>query len=304
MTTTVWNKNFPLNELFSLPISAHPVASISGVKLFSSSSLPKDYINAMGEQSKTKEIATDIERLVNKKKIIPCWLSSGVYSLIKHKVFGESEKHIMGFFSPQHNKIFLLMDNNITFGYASNLQLANLTLHEGCHMASAQMKDSFLSLFKSELTSYYSELIKSMFALKTNVSSKEIQIFYNYIYDFELNKNRKESVLAFLRNYYTFLIDTFSKYSTNKEEFNKKAKDVITFLSIYLKGDVGTLIASIPNFRHVIMPLYNSYKKGLGATRINSICIQELMIPSEVICVYSEFATNLTKIHQAFKKIK
>lgn len=303
MTTTVWDKNSPLHELFSLPISSEPVANIGGQKLYSSPSLPPKYAKAMEEQPRTKAISKEITSLMEAGKIVPCWLSKGIYRLIKHKVFGESERHIMGFYTPEHHKIFILMDNNISFGFASNLQLANLTLHEGMHMASASMKKSFLSHFRSELTSYYMEMYKEMFAIEKPINPKEIQDIYTFIY-LEFEMNTSGSVLNFIKKYFAKLRDTFSKYTSNKSEFEQKLRDMITFMTIYLKGDVGALIASIPQYRHIVLPMYNAYSKGLGAKRVNSICIQELMIPSEVICIYSEFSKNLGKIHSAFKKIK
>jgi len=303
MTTTVWDKNSPLNELFSLPISAQPVANIGGQKLYSSSSLPPKYVEAMREQPRTKAIGDRISDLVDSGKVVPCWLSKGIYRLIKHKVFGESERHIMGFYTPEHHKIFLLMDNNITFGYASNQQLANLTLHEGMHMAAASMKKGFLNLFRSELTSYYSQMYKEMFAIEKAIDTKEIQDIYTYLF-LKFEHSKSGSVLSFIKSYFEKLRDTFSKYVSNKSEFEQKLRDMITFMTIYLKGDVGPLIAAIPQYKHVVMPMYNAYSKGLGAKRVNSICIQELMIPSEVLCIYSEFTKNLGKIHSAFKKIK
>lgn len=303
MTTTVWDKNSPLHEIFSLPISSRPVANIGGQKLYSSPSLPSKYTQAMKEQGRTKAISKDIDKLVNNGKIVPCWLSKGVYRLIKHKVFGESERHIMGFYAPEHHKIFLLMDNNITFGFASNQQLANLTLHEGMHMAAASMKNGFLTLFRSELTSYYSEMYKEMFAIEKAIDTKEIQAIYTFLFT-KFEQSKSGSVLNFIKKYFEKLRDTFSKYVENKSEFEQKLRDMITFMTIYLKGDVGSLISSIPQYRHIVMPMYNAYSKGLGAKRVNSICIQELMIPSEVLCIYSEFTKNLSKVHSAFKKIK
>jgi len=303
MTITISNNQSPLTELFSLPFNSKPVANFGGEKLYSSDELPNKYLEAMSKQDKTKPIIDTLEELVGKGLIVPCWMSKGVFNLLKHKVFGGSNKHIMGFYSPQFHKIYLLMDNNITFGFASDKVLANLTLHEGCHMASATMKSSFISTFKSELTSYYSQMFQSMFGFNNSINPKDIKVVYEFLFK-KFEHDESGSVLGFLKQYNEVLHRTMAKYSSDRSQFEMILKDLITFIAIYLKGDVGPLIQAIPSYQHIFKPLYAGYKDGLGAKDIDTICIQELLIPSEVICIYSEFSKKLSSVHSAFKKIK
>ena len=63
---------------------------------------------------------------------------------------------IMGFFSPEHKKIILIMSNSLNiFAYAPNDFLSELTLHELMHMVALQKQSKFLSIFKQDLISFY-----------------------------------------------------------------------------------------------------------------------------------------------------
>ena len=302
------DNNIQLDELFALPINTYKAANIGGTYLYSSDSLKRKYVDAMKKYDRTKGIGNKIEKLVEKKVITPCWLSSGIFRLLKHKMVSGDNKSIMGFYSPKIHKIYLLMDNNISFGYAANSKLAQLTIHEGLHMAAMDMKMAFLSHFKDEYYRYYTALYGDYFKLhyKANYKKEVEKICYFLFKESEFKPNG--SVMGFLKKYYSLLNDSFRKY-VDKESginFDQRLRDLITICTVYLKGDMPQLIKVIPNYKHVFRSLYTAYEISFGvkASIIESFCFQELMYPSEVICIYSEYTRKQTKIHAALKQIK
>lgn len=296
-----------IEEIFSLPIGTVQIANVAGWPLYSSDRLKKSYAKAMEKQSKTKAIGKHIAKMVEKKQINPCWLNRSVLGLLKHKFATDiNKKAIAAFYYPPSHKIFILIDNSLSFlTYTSNIYLANVTLHESMHMAANKMKMGFLSHFRTELTLYYSALFSSIFQIEGEDISKEAQKIYTFLFK-ESELKRGINLTPFLKKYYQTLDESFRKYKQSQDidQFDKQLRDYITFLTIYLKGDTSPLLSAIPHYRPVFRSMYSAYERGLGAKGIQTLCIQELFVPSEVICIYSEITKRPSKIYSAFKKIK
>ena len=151
-----------LQELFAIPINTKVAATLDGMPLYSSTGLKKRYLQAMAKSGRTKPVYSTIAKLVEKDLLIPCFLSKNLYNLAKFKVFAPSGyKAIHGFYATDVKKIFLFIDNTISYGFASNNHLARLTIHEGVHMAAK--KGNFINTFKTELIKYYRILFDRMF---------------------------------------------------------------------------------------------------------------------------------------------
>jgi len=290
-----------LQEIFALPIGTYEIGNLDGMKLYSSESLLKKYVLAMRDYKRTKAIGNVLETMVKKQKINPCWLNKGILRLLAHKAVGGTSKMTLGFFYPEVNKIYLLIDNNISFGYASNSGLAQLTLHEGMHMAATTMKQGFAKLFRKELDMYYQSYFRMLFNLPHDYDiSKEANAMWTFAYNsFELGK--LDDPKAFLKKNAILMKDLFSRFDI--PDLDKIIEDYSTLIYIYFRGGLDTLFRDYQKYAYIMNPLYQAYRDVFNTKRLDSFCLQELFYVSEVICISSEYSKDLGKIYSAFKKL-
>lgn len=291
-----------VSELWALPIGAKSVINFSGEKLYSSPKLKYKYLKAMGKTARTKPYISSLEKLISRKKVIPCWMSKGLFGFTFYKIFAPAgTKSIMGFYSPKDDMIAILMDNNTTFGFASNNWLSKLTTHELLHLSASKLKGNYLTIFKDELTIYYSKLFEGIFKTK-NLPDKVTQKIYTWVFNnFEL---KDTGLKSFTLKYYDMLDENLSEYTKlDKDMFEQTLLDYIT-VARYLENIDGYIYGGMQRYRHIIAPMYKAYKSITGTSRLSTLCIQELVYPSEVICCWSEYAKNISKAHSTIKKVE
>jgi len=287
-------------EIFALPVNMKVVASIDGMDLFSNESLQKRYVKAMRKAKRTKPIADKIEELTERETIIPCFLTKNLISLTAFKVFApRGVKTIRGFYHSESDKIILLIDNNISWGFASNDFLSLLTLHEGMHMFANQKKMAFLSEFKNDLTRYYNEMYNTMFHLNNaKVDISPLISFMYKIFEMPMKGLKNKDLIT----YHDMMIKMFLPHtSLDKETFERFTRDYILLVKIYDKS-INSFLNIVKAYPHITTPMYEAYSKAFNAERVQTICIQELIYPSEVICIMSEIRPQ--KCYSAFKKLK
>ncbi len=291
-------------ELFALPFNTYEVANLDGWKLYSSDSLKRKFSESMYKVSRTKPIAKEIEDLVYKNTIVPCWINKGIFRLAIFKIFAPTgSKTVLGFYIARHDQIYLLMDNSMSFGFASNIKLANLLIHESMHMAATHMKGRFLSLFNNEITEFYKAMAEHIFKTKGDIT-KEAKILTNFLFKkFEFSK--EHNVRAFTNLYFKLMDKLFRKRSMLDDgEFDQVLTDYVNFVRLYFR-DINRFVKSLRSNSHIYRGLLIGYEKGLKVRNNVSLCIQELFFPSEIICMYSELCGKgqLSKIYRAFHSI-
>ena len=163
-----------LNEMFNIPHGLKPVANISGMKLYSSKGLMKKYAKAILNTKYFKGSKRLEELIIDKNKIIPCYLTKSLIGYTFYKLFASTQrKSICGFFSPQSKRIYILISNNTAFGiYSSNNDLASLTLHETMHAYFDQSPSDFKSMFKKKIAEYYDHFVSYVFDVPDNKITK------------------------------------------------------------------------------------------------------------------------------------
>lgn len=293
-----------VTEVFTLPFKAKKVAKISNSWLYSTDGLKKSYINAMKKRKETRRVSKKIEELTIKGDIIPCWMSRGIPSLLFFKIFAPiAIKSMRGFFYPTSERIYLLMDTNINiFSYAPNKVLAILTLHEGQHMFAWKHSSSFLSTFKSTLTTFYSNLLKPLFGIPEGRDIDRASYnFFRFIHkNFELAKTHSSMSSKFSK-YTKFLIDSLGPYTTfPNHKFEDQAHIIADMAQLFLR-DSNLFFNKLSTFRSYLMEVYNAYNKTFRVKDIHTLPIQEYVYPSEVIAVASEF--GFSKIYSSFKRL-
>lgn len=289
-------------ELFALPFAPKKVATLNGMELYSSQNLKDKYIRAMYKISKVKPVAPDIERLIDQGKVVPCWINKGIFRLaVFKKLAPYSDQGIAGFFTPKTQQVFILMDNNIKWGFAKDKVLSNLMLHELMHMASDKFKNNFISMFFKEFINYYNALFSEIFKTGDNNISNESKMITRYLFK---NYEYRDSTSAELEKYIKLLNSLFrSKSSLTSDEFSQILTDYYHYIKLYFQ-DLNSLHSQIRKFSHIYRGLTSGYTNGLDVINNMSFCSQELFYPSEVIAMYIElYKGSPSKPFSVIKKL-
>jgi hypothetical protein len=285
-----------LNELFSAPINLELEETVDGVKLYSSINLKRNFIEAFQKSSRGKDISNTVEDLVlNKKLVVPCYKSKGIFSLLKHKFFDQpEEKSIMAFFHQGNKKVYILIDNNISIiGTASNDLLVSTTSHELIHLAATLHLDKFITISNPYLKTYYKYGFMGIFDLKTNNFS--VDEIIDFLYKFE---GKHVDLISRLGAYAAILDDKF-KLITNldRNEFIKRITSIMTVTKIALYS--FTVFSKIyKNYVYLFTPLLRAYELTFNVKNDKTTPFQELYSISEVMCVLAEIKPNDSKVKQ------
>lgn len=287
----VSNLSTDLNEVFVVPVGLQVVARLDGIDLFGSDGMNRSFIKALTKSKRTKSVVKKVESLVDKKQIIPCFLSKTILGFVTRKFFTpRSQRATVAFFEPvKTKKIYVLIDNNVNFfAHVSNNFIAAVTVHELMHMVASKKPTMFFNLFKPELTTYYKNLWRIIFSLEEDkIKDSDVEEVVSFIFR-KLELVKKEITNSDLNKYFNILHSTFSSITTLEEDrFTIQLRDYIVAIKLFLRNfEVFFSIAR--KFSHILNPLYNSYKQSFGYKNLNILCIQELIYPSEVICICSE----------------
>jgi len=292
-----------LKELWAVPIGLKPIVKLDGSLLYGSNKLNDKFIKALGKQSRSKGVVKEIEKLLKRKKVNICFFTKSLIGFIAWRIFIPSYiKSIRGFYDPVKTKrIYILLSNNTNiFTYASDSFMSQLIVHELMHMASHETT-KFISTFKPELCLYYRFLFKRLFSLTDEFDDKKAEQIMLFIYKtFEKGKGKLNNSL--LVKYYKFLEKSLKPYSTmDDNDFDRKLLDFITLIKLYIKN-IEAFFNSLRVFRHILIPMYDAYKDAFGMKNLQTICIQELIYPSEVIAIYSEKG-SLSKVNKIIKAL-
>ena len=285
-----------LTELFVLPIGLKKIDSIDGIKLYTSDNLKEKYLQII--QTENSELEKEINSLVNKNVIIPCFMNRGLLRFIGYKLSGYSpNKYISAFI--EKKKIYILIDNNVNILSKTNdLELTKTTVHECVHYVSQESPNSFLNIFNDELNSFYSELYFEMFRLSNKIDSLEIVKFIFNNFELEERRDLSQKFIEL----YRILQNTFREKSLlDSIEFEKILTEYISTARIFILSPEAFMKIYKTKI-NILRKIAISYKKAFGLKIVN-VPGQELVYPSEPISVFLENNLKNTKIIQMFKKI-
>lgn len=293
-----------MNELFAAPVNNELVATIDGTKLYTNPKLKEKYIEAMSKTSPTRKI-DNISELVEKEKVVPCWLNKNILHYIAYKVFAPSfVKGIAGFYDNDSNKIFLLIDNNVTFGHASNSFLSILTVHEGTHMFAHNNTRKFLSLFSDELKNWYFHFFFNYLDLKVKYDVKDFPLdnlvkymFNNMEYNIRKGIDKK-TMEGFTNRIYKMFKDASN---FDEEKLTSKLEEMLTFIRIF-QTNPDMLMTVYKRYKNLTDSMYEAYKQAFGIRNMTTLCVQELLYPSEVVSIYVERIES-SKIKTMFRSL-
>ena len=288
-----------VEELFSLPVGLELEAIVDGQKFYSSESLKRAFLKSLGSTGRTAPIYKQLETLViDKKLLIPCYLSKNIFNLIKHKVFGDLEdKSILGFYHMVDKKVFILIDNNIgKIGTAKNDEIASTTMHECSHLYADRMRNKFFNLFKQELQRFYISYFSRVFEIKKKPNVDNI---IKFLFQFEYNRSKNTNKQ--LSQYYGLLHKELKGLSSlNENEFTDRATALIVCCKLMFVNFNSFLIVARNN-AYLFEALDRAYLEAFGSRNRISQPYQELVGPTEVISILTEMKPAYPKIKKMFK---
>lgn len=281
-----------LQEIFVMPTGLKVVAKISGMPLYGSDKLNEKYLKALSKSGRTKPYINKLKAFVDKRVIVPCFLTKGIPRFYSWKLFGPSSiKSIAGFYEPVKTKrVYILISNNANmFGHVSNNFLAKLTIHELMHRTAYQMKLAFISTFKSELADFYKELWSQIFTIpKRRLKPAVVIPMIGFLFK---NLEIKTSVITTseLNKQFIMLRKELLPLTEMEEgDFDRQLSSYIEIQQLFIKN-IQTFFQLKDDYEHITFPIYNAYKRAFGIRNMSTVCIQELFYPSEVMAIYSEY---------------
>ncbi len=251
--------------------------------LFTSS---EEYLSSIKEQlekAKFSDALQIINKLEAENRIEVIMASSNfitrIFKLLGY-TFAITKPHVAGYFDPSTNKITILLDlyyykNKDVFNLSEQdlFILSNTIIHEFVHYASYNNSSQFAQKFDNYWQKFYSAL--------ADIVDKEReylldQINYKKLYEMETRAS------------YTIdnILSCYFKPNVKIKEaetFKPSVFYLYTFL-MHLHIRENSLYNLI---QHIIV---ETYKKAFGITEFHFwyLFYQELIIPSEIICVLSE----------------
>jgi len=295
--------NDQLKEVFAPPIGLHPIAKIDGNDIYGSSSLNRTFLKALEKSGRTRAAYSKFEILIQKGRLIPCHSTPGLISFIDWKLFQPANERTvtMGFYDRGSKKVYIMISNNANlFSVVTNNFLGKLTIHELVHMFADIKKALFINMFKKELIAYYRELWKQLFSI-ADIPEKTTEKIVRYIFSNIEASNviNNNSILK----YNALMNSELRKYSTlQPEEFDRIITDYMVIVKIFLSS-TDKFLQLREQYKHILMPMYNAYQRAFSIRNMTTICIQELMFPSEVIAIASEDMRYGNKALKAIARI-
>jgi hypothetical protein len=280
-----------LREIFVMPTGLKIIAKMDGHPLYGSDKLNEKYIKALSKSGRTKPFIEKLQSLVDKGVIVPCFLTKGIPRFYAWKIFAPSSaKSIAGFYEPiKTKKVYILISNNANmFGYVSNNFMAKLTIHELMHRTASKMGLSFISSFKSELGDFYRELWAQIFSISSSKLTNAIVIpIVGFLFkNFELSTTLVTSA-DFNKEFAVLQKELQPLTSMQGGDFDRQLSSYIEVQELFIK-DLQRFFQLKGDYEQILYPIYNAYKKAFGMRNLSTLCIQELIYPSEVMAISSE----------------
>jgi len=300
-----------LNEMFAVPFNSKLVAIFDNkIKLYTSPFLIKQYKKALASTKYTAPSFPLLNDLIDKQTVIPVYMSQNILSYSFHKIFGHNNalSGALAFYDPSSNKIFVLIDMNTTLGFVSDKWISKLTVHEMMHMACAHGKDNFKKLFINEYKAFYNHFFHLLAEEHiTTKTTKDIAPLVNqYIDTFhKIEVHSADLKVAITKKGFNIIYKVL-KYFNIDEKIIQNVQDGYKYILImYIQYGVAGLIKAMQykQCKYILQQLKHTYK-SLTNIQPDTLAIQELLFPSEIIAVLSETGVITKKTPAAIKMIK
>jgi len=283
-----------INEL-ALDFSLKKVYTIDGHPLYTSNKMEKRFLQILKNTPKARSNFNNYIKLINLNKLVPCYYTKVFLRVfeLELKNLPEEARKIFGLYSSSNKKAFILLDQNLNPN--KNMPFIIDTInHELVHMFANEHSKEFMDLFSIQLVKFYSTLFTKIFKLKDVPDDKVKEVVELFFDMFEI-----EGYINF-RHVYDFMYENFYKYCIEiKKDDNNETNFLSEILNRYLtviyimaKHGFSEVRRARDKFKDILDPIAETYKEVFKMSS-NSFYIQELIVPSEVICIYSERPKSL-----------
>jgi len=298
-----------LKELFAVPVNPQLVAVLDDkLKLYSSNVLVDRYKMSLAKNPLTSPSYKFLERMIDKQLLTPAYLTKGLLSYSFTKIFGHAMDGIRAFYTPDENRIFLLIENNTTFGFSSDKWLGRLTIHECMHMAAAHGKGKFLSLYYNEYAHFYNVFFhvladKKISTASTKLIAKDVDAYIKIFHASEING--KDLQTAVYKKGFQIFHNVLVKFKIEKELVGLVQDGYKKLITMFVNYGISGIIKAVedPACQYIMKCLQQTYP-AISNNDADTLAIQELIFPSEIAAVFSELRISANKITKAMSMIK
>jgi hypothetical protein len=291
------NFKYDMTEMATLPgitKQDREVIHYGGTDFYTNEKLRQKFILTLLKNTPSKSHKKIIE-LVNKKIIIPAFLTKSTLSYYLKNIFGRTRADdkfsgVYGFYAIKDKKIFVLIDTGYKIlTWVPDRHLAAVTLHECMHMAEKKDPVKFMKVNAVPLYKYYSTFLDTIFDMKNNNKTSVLD-WILYIRGFE-NKQHSLEVNEYA-NKILKAVKPYSKLPNGKIDI--QIDNIITYAFKSYDANSSMLTRLIREYSHIYLALMNAYEKVFKFRAITT-AYQELFTISEVICMLATMELGKNK---------
>lgn len=293
-----------LTELKAIPKNATPRVQIGGTTFYGSRELDQQFIEAVRKEPIVNPVWKKIAELINNGVVNPCYLSSGIFSFLVNKIFSpHDESGTLGFFSPKTKKIYIIVDNWASlWGNAPDEGITRTLIHECTHLFANVKPKEFLALNKEDLGKFYGEFLTRYFRVD-KYNKDDMQDLATFIF-YEYEMTMKDTID--FKEYWNRLEKLFMKRSNfNSNDFDYHVRVYFTMIKFLFTNISALRQYYLTTFREMYVSMYRGYTAALNIKPNGTLIVQELVFPSEVMCVVASHGMkgDLGKVYSGINKI-
>jgi len=283
------------------------VGELDEDKIYTNQKIIDEFVSIIQDQSTFKPIIADITRLIETNRIVPVHIKIGLLKKITYLLFKNKKKFAqsssaLAFFDFESRKIFVLVENIENFNYWKKQEALSLVLlHELQHMTCLLFPKTFMKVHAKSLALYYKRFFKLFFEKEINVN--ETYKVALWLHDrTETITGRSTLDASTLNQYIKILWKVLRPYYKDTISLKRDIVDYFKILAVYV--NMPSLYTEYLHSKNkqalrMFLSLRDAYK-SLNILKNDSLCIQEVLFPSEVISIESEYNTQ----EKHFKLIK
>jgi hypothetical protein len=257
----------------------------------------QEFIDSLKQQRLLLPVLPQIELLVKRGELVPVSVKKENLDKVKNvfkqstAIFSSSD-YLVGFYDPASGKIYILVENITSKNYWNkDASLSLVVLHELQHYCSKKFPNSFISINRDSLHAYYLKFFELYFGVKVEDETK-IDFVIKFLH---ANVEKLNDIPGdFLDKYNKVLSYVVLPYATDKQTTEEDILKLLHLIKLYIESPVKyfqELSNRDPREWKLFTSLYNSYR-AIKIVKVYSLCIQEILVPGEIIATESEYNTN------------
>ncbi|MHA1802261.1 MAG: hypothetical protein ACTSWJ_11035 [Candidatus Heimdallarchaeaceae archaeon] len=300
-----WDED-QLSEVFALPVGLTTVADLNGEKLYGSERLNASFLKAVSKNARIKPVINQISRLVDKGKINPVFYDKGLLKFVAWKVFAPlNQKYSVAFYVLKSDKVYLVLSNTANiFTHVPNDMVSMLMVHELIHMFAKSKPEQFKAIWMDTFIEYYKQVYFILFDIeKQNIPTPLMKKIINHqIKFFDSVRTLKGVPASAFMKYKGMMMELQTKSPLSPKQFEELVSLYI-YLGYLHRSDTSRWAKEWKRFNSIVQILRLGYRHAFNLPYTSSICTQEIIIPSEVAAICSEYPKFFKKAHQSIAKI-